>query len=244
MSSLEALEQLVKPLIKTASKLVIDEPILPPKESQLKSHIGGEPYFETGEKWPKSKSGTYMNFIMQIFNEPGIELPENIKLVQFYYDAEESPWETDDDGWKVKVYEKLDTSKVKKIPLPEDLDKGVYCDIKFEKVQSLPDWESLELYSPETANLSTELNEKEPWASYGQVVEKLIGDHEHQSQLGGYPSWVQDDSTPENDDGDNMPLLFQLISEEEAELAWGDDGLVYVFYDKESGKIEFNLQCY
>ena len=41
-----------------------------------------------------------------------------------------------------------------------------------------------------------------------------------------------------------MKLLFQIDSEDNAGLMWGDVGLIYVFYDNETQKIEFILQCH
>lgn len=40
-----------------------------------------------------------------------------------------------------------------------------------------------------------------------------------------------------------MKLLFQMDSSQQAGLMWGDAGLVYVFYDDTSGRVEFTLQC-
>ncbi|WP_405225644.1 DUF1963 domain-containing protein [Dokdonia sp. Asnod1-B02] len=88
------LENLVKPLIEKATKLEILPASRPPENSQMLSHFGGHPYFEKGESWPKTNKGDHLAFIFQIFNTPELELPENIALIQFYYDWEEFPWET------------------------------------------------------------------------------------------------------------------------------------------------------
>jgi uncharacterized protein YwqG len=55
---------------------------------------------------------------------------------------------------------------------------------------------------------------------------------------------VQGESTPIDDEGNPMKLLFQIDSEDNAGLMWGDVGLIYVFYDKKTEKIEFTLQCH
>jgi hypothetical protein len=41
-----------------------------------------------------------------------------------------------------------------------------------------------------------------------------------------------------------MKLLFQIDSEDNAGLMWGDVGLIYVSMMKKSGKTEFTLQCH
>ena len=59
-------------------------------------------------------------FIFQIFNNGEIELPKSIKLIQFFYDSEEFPWQTEEDGWFVKIYETLNTNKMIKIDNPKE----------------------------------------------------------------------------------------------------------------------------
>ena len=244
LKSFEDLENLVRPLIKTATEIVVGKASRPSENSQMESHFGGQPYFEEGEEWARSKTGAPMSFIFQIFNNNEIELPKNIKLVQFFYDWEEFPWDTIDDGWFVKIYENLNTEKLITIDRPQELERSKFCEIEFKKIESLPDWEGIETYSSKASKLSCILDEDSPWESYRKVVEKLVGDDDYKSQLGGYPKWVQGESTPRNNDGENMKLLFQIDSEDNAGLMWGDVGLIYVFYDEESKRIEFTLQCH
>lgn len=244
LNSFEDLEKLVKPLIRTATKIEVQPSSRPPENSQLQSHFGGQPYFEEGDEWVRSKSGNPMNFIFQIFNSDEIVLPNNIKLIQFFYDWDEFPWDTADDGWFVKIYETLDTDKLLQIEKPQELERSKFCNIKFNSVRSLPDWEGIELYSSKASKLSCILDEDEPWAKYREIVEKLTGDDDYRSQLGGYPKWVQAESTPQNSKGETMEFLFQIDSEDNAGLMWGDVGLIYVFYDIKSKHLEFILQCH
>ncbi len=244
LTSFEDLEKLVKPIIRTATKIEIKQSTRPPENSQLLSHFGGQPFFETGEQWPKTKNGKPLDFIFQIFNNGEINLPTNIKLVQFFYDWEEFPWDTENDGWLVKIYETLNNEQIIKIDKPAELEKSKYCEVIFKTIKSLPDWEGIDRYSDISSKLSCVLNEDEPWDSYQKVVERLIGDQDYQSQIGGYPNWVQGESTPNNNKGEPMKLLFQIDSEENAGLMWGDVGLIYIFYDETTKKIEFTLQCH
>jgi uncharacterized protein YwqG len=242
--SLKEIEELVLPILRKATKIEVQNPVTPPSDSQLLSHFGGQPYFEEGGKWFKSESGRYMEFIFQIFNSDELVLPKSIKLVQFFYDLEEFPWDTKDDGWYIKIYETLNVNKLKKIPKPVELEESKYCEMAFKSVESLPDWEGIHLYENRTVKIACALNDDEPWEAYDKVVEKLIGEQDYQSQLGGYPRWVQGESTPKNSNGDYMKLLFQIDSEDNAGLMWGDVGLVYAFYDEETKRIEFSLQCH
>jgi len=238
------LENLVKPIIRTATKLEILPASRPPENSQLNSHFGGQPYFEKGEIWPTTKDGKNLEFIFQVFNSTDLQLPKNIDLIQFYYDWDEFPWDTSNDGWLVKIYKKTKRENLELIEDPNELKKSKYCNINFKKIKSLPDWEGIDLYCNNASKLSCVLDEDEPWENYDQIVMKLIGVQEYQSQLGGYPKWVQGESTPKNYEGNSMKLLFQIDSEANAELMWGDIGLIYVFYDENSEKIEFTLQSH
>ena len=244
LKSTSDLETLVKPLIKQTTKLEISPASRPPENSQMNSHFGGNPYFEKGEKWPVTKKGKHLDFIFQVFNKLESQLPDNIELIQFYYDWDEFPWDTSDDGWLVKIYKNIEPKNIEFINKPSDLEKSKYCEITFKPSSSLPDWEGIDLHCYNATKLSCVLNEDEPWDNYRQIVKKLIEKQDYQSQLGGYPKWVQGESTPKNRNGEPMELLFQIDSEENADLMWGDSGLIYVFYDKKSEKIEFSLQCY
>lgn len=244
LKSISDLENLVKPLIRQTTKLEIQPASRPPENSQLESHFGGHPYFEKGEEWPKGKNGKYLDFIFQVFNSPELELPKSIELVQFFYDWEEFPWDTNDNGWLVKTYKQVDREKAEFIAKPEEIEKSKFCKIEFKPTQTLPDWEGIDLFGNDAFKLSCVLNEDEPWDSYDQIVTKLIGEQDYQSQLGGYPKWVQGESTPKDNEGNPMKLLFQIDSEDNAGIMWGDVGLIYVFYDEKSERIEFNLQCH
>lgn len=244
LKSISDLENLLKPLIRQTTKLKILPASRPSENSQFESHFGGHPYFEIGEQWPTSKSGKHLDFIFQIFNSSKLELPKNIELIQFFYDWDEFPWDTENDGWLVKIYGKVDKQNVQFISKPKTLEKSKFCKINFIPTQSLPDWEGIDLHCYDASKLSCVLNEDEPWDSYEQIVSKLIGEQDYQSQLGGYPNWVQGESTPKDKEGNPMKLLFQIDSEDNAGLMWGDVGLIYVFYDEKNENIEFSLQCH
>lgn len=242
--AIEELQQLVSPLIRNATKLELQKASSPPENSQLRSHFGGQPYFEEGDSWPKAQNGNDLDFIFQIFNSDDIQLPKSVKLVQFFYDVETFPWQTEEDGWLVKIYETLNTDRLIKIDNPILQEEKPYCEVLFTPVKSLPDWEGIDLYEKNTLRISSLLNLENDWDGYEIVVEKLIGEQNFQSQLGGYPRWIQGESTPTLSNGENMKLLFQIDSEENADLMWGDVGMVYVFYDEQTKRVDFTLQCH
>lgn len=113
-------------------------------------------------------------------------------------------------------------------------------------MKSLPDWEGLDLHCPAASDLFAEINDNEPWEAYNSLAENLTGidSGNSLSQLGGYPNWVQGASNYEDREGKPLRLLFQIDSEENADIMWGDSGMVYAFYDPNTKKVEFELQCY
>lgn len=241
--SMSDLENLVKALIRPTTKLNIQSASRPSESSQFESHFGGHPFFEKGEEWPISKSGKHLDFIFQVYNSPKLELPKSIGLVQLFYDWEEFSWDAENEGWLVKIYSKANKEMSEYIAKPIDLEKSKFCRLEFRPTQTLPDWEGIDLFGNYASKLSCVLNEDEPWDSYDQIVTKLIGEQEYQSQLGGYPKWIQGELTPKDNEGNPMKLLFQIDSED-AGLMWGDVGLIYVFYDEKSERIEFTSQCH
>ncbi|MCT4615304.1 MAG: YwqG family protein [Marinifilaceae bacterium] len=243
LNSLDKLENIVKSLIKKSTIIETTPFDTIDSNSQLKSHFGGDAYFEKDEIWPRSEKGKELDFIFQIFNNDSIELDENIKLVQFFYDWDEYAWQTEDDGWLIKIYREIDTENIIKIDNPNKEHKSSYCEINFKPSLSLPDWEGIDLHSPKASDLSYNLNPDKAWEEYDNMVTKLIGEQDFKSQIGGYPQWVQGEETPKMDNGSNMKFLFQIDSESDANIMWGDVGLIYVFYDEQSQKIEFIMQC-
>ncbi|PHQ28678.1 DUF1963 domain-containing protein [Leeuwenhoekiella nanhaiensis] len=244
LKSASDLENLLKPLISPMTRMNVLPASALPENTQLESHFGGHPYFEAGESWPTTEKGKPLDFVFQVFNSKELELPETIALVQLFYDWEALPWDTGEDGWLVKIYPKVDQQKIEFISRPEELNQSPFCKIAFMPAQSLPNWEGIEVFKDEAVKLSCVLNEESPWNAYEDAVSNLIGEQDYQSQLGGYPRWVQGDETPLNAEGKPLKLLFQIDSEENANLMWGDMGSIYVFYQEETKSIEFTLQCY
>ncbi|EMY3479102.1 DUF1963 domain-containing protein [Flavobacterium psychrophilum] len=239
----DKLKLMLEPTIKNATKIILEKLANIDSNSNLKSQFGGEPYFEIGENWPQSKNGVNLSYVFQIYISSEFELPKNIKLIQFFYDFEEMPWSTEDDGWFVKIYEELNPEKITKLNKPNEQENIDYCEIKFEKVKSLPDWEGIDEHNKAVADFISELNNEEPYETYDEIVKELTGQDDYQSQIGGYPKWLQGENTPQNEKGENLKLLIEMDSQDDAGIMWGDSGLLYFFYDEKSKKVEFELQC-
>ena len=237
------LSRRIEPLVRPATRIELSPPTTPPQDAELVSHFGGLPYCEAGERWPRRSNGKPLHFVFQIFNQANLEIPDAIRLIQFYYDLDALSFDTADGGWQVRIYKKLRIDNRVCAEPPALLDITPYCDVRFTRGQSLPDWEGIDLFDPAASDLSCVLNPDSPWDCYQQAAQARVGDSEFGSQLGGYPQWIQGEDTPEADDGQPMKLLFQVDSSPQAGLMWGDAGLVYVFYDDTTGGVEFRLQC-
>ena len=246
LSSLDDLVNLLRPLLLPSSKLTPRKARQPLDGSHLRSHFGGRPYFEMGETWPTTKTGQPLDFIMQVVASEGAGLPAGVALLQLFYSWEAFPWDTEAEGWLVKTYSTITPEQAQIIERPTSLDKPMFCDIIFTPIQSLPDWGGLnELPAGADATiLAKMLNTEDPWDAYDEAVTHLLGESDYQSIIGGYPRWLQGADNPVGAEGQNLPLLFQLDSEDKAGIMWGDSGLVYVFYDPQKpGHFRFDLQC-
>ena len=57
IKTIEDLEALVNPIIRTTTKIEVQKASRLPDNAQILSHFGGQPYFEQGDKWPTTKTG-------------------------------------------------------------------------------------------------------------------------------------------------------------------------------------------
>jgi hypothetical protein len=126
-----------------------------------------------------------------------------------------------------------------KIPPPKGVEHASLCDVSFAERLSLPDWEGTTRWCPEASDLSCKANGEAPWQAYQEAVNRLVGDQEITSCIGGYPRWIQGEETPNGAD-----LLAQIDSENEAGIMWGDVGSVYLFRSPgPDGQASLVLQC-
>lgn len=239
MSSIDAI---LKPLIKTAFVLDVQPATTP--LSLVASKFGGKPYQESGETWPQCPTCKKpLSFICQLdirqTNHPArFEIP----FFSFYYCWDCSPWGLYDEAegqWVVRQYRDPSEKNAVVTHFPSNLDYGTECQVLFQETLSLPDWEGVNRWCPEAAELSCQFNDDAPWEAYRQAVERLVGEQEINSKTGGYPKWIQGEDTPED-----SILLAQIDSEDEAGIMWGDVGSVYLFLSQNpEAKIKFVLQC-
>lgn len=243
-STLQQLESLLIPLVKNATVLKVKEATRLHPEAAFRSHFGGTPYFEQGDTWPVNKKGLPLQFVFQVFASPFAQLPAGVRLLQFFCPHFTANTSFNVNECFVKLVTNFDPQRQVTLLPPSFIASRPYCEIVFDEALSLPDWQGLSLYSPDAVSIITALEPEEPWELYEQFCEKLTGNCYYRTQLAGYPRWIQQENTPINSKGKHARLLFQVDSEDNAGLMWGDMGLVYVFYDQEKSTFWFEHQSH
>jgi len=244
-------------------------------ESKTWSKIGGSPNLEKSQSWPTWK-GKPLSFLAQLdFSEMAAvasvpDFPKTGRIL-FFYDQEQSTWGFDpkDEGsWRV-LFQNNVSSDDTSTDLPRGLDENyIYIErpIGFHLIQSYPD--SLSRIKTDYKALSE--------SEWDELIEMKMGCYGEQPkhQIGGYPCAVQDDSMelecqlasngvycgdpsgykdPRRQalehGKDDWILLFQLDSDDDAGMMWGDAGTLYFWIRRQElllsdfSKVWMILQC-
>lgn len=226
-------------------------------EGATLSHFGGSPHLPAGIDWPE-KDGERLAFLARL-SLPEIQrvsaidwLPASGALL-FFYDIEEQPWGYDprDRGaWAVLHVPDLEGPAASH---PQDEDSPVpFTGIGFHRIETLPSCQR-------DAVAALELSEGEN-GEYSDLTEiPYQGKPRH--QISGFPAPVQgDDMELEcqlasnglycgNETGYNDPralslqsgaddwrLLFQLDSDDDLDVMWGDCGTLYFWVREQAAR--------
>jgi uncharacterized protein YwqG len=244
-------------------------------KGNVNSRIGGQPIMPAEMEWP-SWNGVPMLFLCQLdlselpvgCNRHGLPLTG---MIYFFYNQEQETWGFDpkDKGsWSV-LYTPLSASDCQLRDIPEEIDESMLPEEKslgYENYKSFPDYYDERVFS-------LELSSKQVDQYYEQYSNNFNNEHAH--HLFGYPNPVQNndmdlecqlvsnglycgDSTGYNDPRaveltpgkSDWMLLLQLDSDEDANIMWGDSGMLYFWIRKEDlDELRFEncwmiLQCY
>lgn len=242
--SKEKLDRLLKPLIKNAVKLNLKADSSAAKAC-CESKFGGLPYAEKGNIWPSCPTcKRQLTFINQISDE------SEQMLFVFYYCNDCFPWGLGDEEkgqWLVHLYNNPSAEKLIEIERDADDEYALTpCKVTSSKVCVLPDWEALDSASNEAGELCCEIDSESPWEVYEEATERAGCLNEYATLLGGYPRYVQGEACPKcSECNSEMKFYAQVDSEDEANLMWGDVGLVYFFRcPQHKDKFQLELQCH
>lgn len=240
----EKLDALLQQLIKKGLRLVpkADEFA---KQGSCESKFGGFPYAEKKDDWPVCPTCMKeLTFIIQIFNEN-----ENTLFV-FYYCNECFPWGLKDEvkgQWIIKIYKSPTLDKLTKVDRKTEDEYALRpCSISYSSVRVLPDWDSIDFISEEVANICRKLDKDSPWETYGQATLRAGCLNDYATLLGGYPRYVQGQAGSKcSQCNSELKFFAQIDSEDEADLMWGDIGLIYIFRCPDhNDEFHLELQCH
>jgi uncharacterized protein YwqG len=248
----ERLAEILKPLAVPATKLSLRKARKQEGLPVTGTHFGGEPYLEAGEEYPVCPvCENALTFICQIdASESFHKKREGIKLFTFFYCENCSPWGLSDEEagqWVVRIYDEPRAEKFVSVkPDPEISNPTNRCLADAEKIVIYPSWDEIDYWAEGVSEICSRENAEAPWEAYDGGVKELGGFDDFATTVGGYAFWVQGEEITECDVcGNRMELLAQIDSEEKAELAWGDSGLVYLFFcENHLSEIKLILQCF
>jgi uncharacterized protein YwqG len=237
------LEPFRKELEATIKPYVAIKPILSNQLTLWQSKFGGDPYFPKQLSYPTNPEGKPLYLLAQInlSEVPSLKGFPSQGILQFYIDGHHHLYGFDPDDmmnqsyFKVIYFEQIDTNQ-----------ENLMTDFRF-----LPDIIEAEVLLPFLGNFALEFTIKyepisgddyrlEPFlqslidsniSSQGLDLFDLIDDyaelhHGEEHKLGGYPYFTQGDPRENLVKGiEPYQLLLQIISDDKADIWWGDTGV-------------------
>jgi uncharacterized protein YwqG len=237
------------------------------------SHFGGSPSLPPDVGWPE-KDGVKLGFLARISlteihnTHPVSWLPESGSLL-FFYDLEQQPWGFDPKNrgsWAVLLVSDLASPIEQPENEPNDIESPIsHQNISFRRIDTYPSWEHDSIHklklSNEESDKFLELSERPyqgmPHHQVSGLPNPVQGDDmELQCQLVsnglycGDASGYKDSRAPSLAPGAaNWRLLFQVDSDDDLGLIWGDCGMIYFWIEESAAKVgDFSnswlvLQC-
>ena len=205
------------------------------------SKVGGYPYFLKGAGYPVNKDGRPLHLLAQInFAEVARfsdDFPES-GILQFFIDGYDDVIgldfedQTRQEGFRVIYHERIEPDESKRIQdfsFLEGDEEELYLPflpheeykMHFEKGEAPV---SISDFRIEQENLEFD---EALWEAY----EEAYPSQGH--KIGGYPHFTQNDPREDERLQDKLLLLFQLDSDEEHDIMWGDVGVGNFFISKE-----------
>lgn len=185
-------------------------------------HVGGPPFLPAGQTWPTcghcQKPLTFIGQ-MPVAGLPGAE------LLTFYYCLACRPGGPEGAAaYHLALHGGVSQGPLQN-PAPESRSGGpVPCRVTLTEAVSVPHWEDAR---SDVAHLDLG---SDPWEAYRDVWDALTNAPTLETRLGGYPDWISGAEWPACPDcGRRMTLLWQLDSEPETGLMWGDSGRLFLF---------------
>jgi uncharacterized protein YwqG len=249
-------------------------------ERRSSTHLGGLPELPADAEWPswKGRPLSFLGQI-DLGSAPEFEWPEwapREGRLLFFYDITEQPWGFDpkDRGCCAVIYAPPGAAVAERLP-PEDVPiAGRFRrkDMRLVPHTSYPSYEKLVYHRSRLAltdedfdEITEELDALEPLDSESSQLHRVFGwaqpvqgdDMESEAQLasnGVYCGDAKGYHSPEGKrlarDAADWLLLFQLDSDDDADMMWGDAGRLYFWVRRQDvasrdfSNVWLILQCY
>ncbi len=222
------------------------------------SRIGGSPHLPPAVLWPQWKEKP-LSFLAQIdlselpTGADPLGLPET-GILSFFYNQDQETWgydPEDGDSWSV-LYTELNSSDCEIRETPEGMEQyGIYDTkpIQIKAGFTYPDWQEESIIALDLNDLQTD--------QYFQFGDSLLGGTpahqlrgyakpvqnsgmEYQCQLvsnginlGSSDGWSDPRRAELEKDSDDWTLLFQLDTDDDTNMCWGDCGMLYFWIRKQ-----------
>ena len=231
---MEEIENIKRQIVRSATEFIISD--FNPSNSFSKSWIGKVYLYKNDEEIPKDSNGVLMIPLMQL-NLENLVLPEIIsdsKVITVFV-SEELPMDLIENGqnWLLREYKKSDSLTIKKLTHPKTKIKSfplktLYID------EDYPVWDGGDLTS-EIEDKIIELENSGIIEDYHDVTENYYG-----HKLGGYPSFCQ----PGIDFGNDFEFIFQIASDDKANLNFVDSGTLFFAKNRKTGEWRYYCDFY
>jgi hypothetical protein len=204
----------------TVESALLEEPIFAPTET----HFGGNPYFEEGEIWPTSSvDGRPYDFVCQV-NLKDCAHPPNVPFDLFtVFFCWECEGNLVAEPCLVRTYRDASVGKAVSVARPVPQGTGDYkvrpCVVRTEEFMTYP-W-SMKRF-PQIASIAGRF--KNPDLAFIATLKRLGFRHNYRSRIGGFPTWVHDDTF----DGSDFVFLAQIDYEPCANNCIGDAAPIYI----------------
>lgn len=273
MQSLTEIEAMIDEFIAATAKPSVKIIAHPSDETTLwQSKFGGEPYFPKDTAYPTSPLGNPLTLLAQI-NFTEVPVTEDFPkqgILQFYIDSSQNTTygllddlQIEQSTFRVIYFPEPDLNIENLINNFDFLPEPIVYPIKIERSLALSFEVQLDPISASDFQFNTLVesyfsalpgieDNQEKSELIEEILDELAENKKYQEQLnkhslGGYPYLVQDDYRGENlNKFKNYTfLLFQMVSESDQSIMWGDMGAGYFFIEPSALKrLDFSQVLY
>jgi uncharacterized protein YwqG len=233
------------------------------------SKIGGWPDLPASTHWPEWREQP-IPFLAQIrlseiaHLDEANELPHS-GMLYFFFDEEalEGPYPLINESWRV-IYDVSNPLDLQHTPAASEIDR-VYpeCTLEFSSRLTLPPFESYYLQNLGLSYSAFERDappeQRKEADAYMDLEQQLDGSYDSTAphhQLLGHPYQIQGDllweceqDTGQSNETTDWRLLFQIDTDDDANMMWGDTGILYFYISQQAlaardfSQVHLIMQC-